>query len=220
MGAHAVHGQQQGLAGAKAAVQQHKKQRVVAQSLGPAPERVALALRVEDRVEVLEHAARQRAKGLLTCGRRKCHLLDAPLQVLQPVTDILELPQRASGRGDVPQGAQHESARGMPPAADGALLDRGQVLLAEQERFERAGDRIGIEPGEELVEYIGAVNLFDMKASMPASAVRRELSASVAISVSSWIVAQKRGTPRAPTAVQRRSAGGTRASRRWRMDKR
>jgi hypothetical protein len=70
-----------------------------------------------------------------------------PLQVLQPVTDILDLLQRPSGSGDVAQGAQHEPARGMPTAADGALLDRGQVLFAEQERFERAGDRISIEPG-------------------------------------------------------------------------
>jgi hypothetical protein len=54
---------------------------------------------------------------------------------LQPVTDILDLLQRPSGSGDVAQGAQYEPARGMPTAADGALLDRGQVLLAQQERY-------------------------------------------------------------------------------------
>jgi hypothetical protein len=73
----------------------------------------------QDRVTVLNRARPRRRQRIVDFESGRPRLLTnkawVPLQVLQPVTDILDLLQRPSGSGDVAQGAQHEPARGMPP---------------------------------------------------------------------------------------------------------
>jgi hypothetical protein len=58
LGANAVHWQQQGLAGAKATVEQDMEECVVSKAFGFASKRIPRALGVEDDIEVLEDAAR------------------------------------------------------------------------------------------------------------------------------------------------------------------
>ena len=86
-----AHRQQQGLASAPAAMQQDMKQRVVAKPFGFASEGIARAARVEDRAELFEHGAGERANGPLARRRSKRQLPDSPLKTLEPMAKAVNL---------------------------------------------------------------------------------------------------------------------------------
>lgn len=162
LGANAVDREQQGLAGAKAAVQQDMEQHVVAKAFGLASKRVPLTLGAKDDVEVLEDATRKRTKCLLACWWCPCHLLDPALEVLQPVAKVIDILQLSAGGGNAAHGAEHESACRHPATARGALFDRGQVVLSDQEGLERARQRFDVQIDQEPIEHIGSVDGLDM----------------------------------------------------------